>query len=39
MKDNLELARRDGFKGLEDFRAWFARYKPNDDTIFTIIRW
>lgn len=39
MKNNLELALKDGFKGLDDFRAWFARYNPNDDTIFTIIRW
>lgn len=39
MKDDLELARLDGFNGLEDFRKWFMRYNPTDETEFMIIRW
>jgi hypothetical protein len=39
MKDDLELALADGFDSLFDFRKWFARYVPNDDTKFMIIRW
>jgi hypothetical protein len=39
MKDDLELALADGFDSLSDFKKWFARYDPNDDTEFMIIRW
>ena len=39
MKDDVELARLDGFNGLDDFRKWFARYNPTDETEFMIIRW
>jgi len=39
MKDNVDLARLDGFEGLEDFRKWFERYNPTDETKFMVIRW
>ena len=39
LKDDLELARRDGFETLEDFRRWFSRYDPTDETKFVVIRW
>jgi len=39
MKDNFELARLDGFDTLDDFRRWFERYEPTDETEFMIVRW
>lgn len=40
MKDDLDLARRDGFDDLDSFRRWFARwYDPDDETEFLVIRW
>ena len=40
MKNDLELAKRDGFSGLEDFRNWFVmHYNPTDETEFIVIRW
>ena len=39
MKDDVELARLDGFNDLDDFRKWFSRYNPTDETEFMIIRW
>ncbi|MEM3580854.1 MAG: ASCH domain-containing protein [Candidatus Bathyarchaeia archaeon] len=39
MRDNLQLAKEDGFETLEEFRKWFSRYNPKDDTEFVVIRW
>jgi len=39
MKNDRELAIRDGFDGLSAFREWFQRYDPDDDTEFMIVRW
>jgi len=39
MKNNVDLARLDGFEWLEDFRKWFERYNPTDETKFMVIRW
>lgn len=39
MKNDLELAKRDGFDSLYEFRSWFARYNPHDETKFMIVRW
>jgi len=40
MKNDLDLALRDGFSGLREFRDFFEkRYHPEDDTEFMIVRW
>jgi hypothetical protein len=39
LKDNEEMARLDGFNNIQEFRAFFQRYKPIDDTEFIVIRW
>jgi hypothetical protein len=39
LKDNEEIARLDGFNNIQEFRAFFQRYKPIDDTEFIVIRW
>jgi len=39
MRDDLELARRDGFEDSESFRKWFMRYNPTGEAEFMIIRW
>ena len=39
MRDNLDLAVRDGFNDLDEFREWFARYEPKDETEFMVVRW
>lgn len=39
MKNDLALARLDGFKSLQEFRDWFVRYNPSDLTEFTVIQW
>lgn len=39
MKDDLDLAQRDGFDDLDSSRRWFERYNPDDETEFLVIRW
>jgi hypothetical protein len=39
LKDNEEIARLDGFNNIQEFRAFFQRYKPIDGTEFIVIRW
>ena len=40
MKNDLRLARADGFDSLADFRKWFiGLYEPTDETRFMIVRW
>ena len=40
MKNDLELAKADGFDSLTDFRKWFiGLYEPTDETKFMIVKW
>ena len=40
MKDDLELAKTDGFDSLANFRNWFiGLYDPTDETKFMIVKW